>query len=410
MSILSPVKSLNHAPHLALFLLLFAHAYAQDSGFVPKERDLAIILPNDDSALRLATAEVGFTGQWLSQISSAFARTSVGRALESENRLGDWQVVSIRVDPCQSLIPRPHSLAGALCWPEVRLVVQPVVRDLRALGRIIPYYADDRAVHVLFDFEGQELLGHEPWITGALADLDSGREIDEAHLNRFLLSRDKAVQRLLSDVRGLRDPRLSASAYAGHDLRPESTLDRSSREFFKDRLQAWLEDVRLKSGLPKEITAFSLPEGREPAHLDEWVFLQFVPVSRDELQQKVITVQSASGPETLVIVGPSERVTMARDADVLYTAREVHAGTPMGTEFEDHFILFIPDIRRNAARIADDQQVRVANTSCASCHKLNSQRFDFHNLSYLEERPVTISPRVVRDVEIDLEWLKGWRR
>ncbi|MCX6130742.1 MAG: hypothetical protein NTX25_16995, partial [Proteobacteria bacterium] len=66
----------------------------------------------------------------------------------------------------------------------------------------------------------------------------------------------------------------------------------------------------------------------------------------------------------------------------------------------------VPDIAEMSPRIQDRQQTLVPNTSCVSCHKLNALRFDFHNFSYLEDRDITISPRVIRDVELDLAWLR----
>jgi hypothetical protein len=390
---------------LGLLWIGLSAAHAEGQSFTVADKDLAVVLPTDDSSLRLTASDVGFSTNWLGSISDAFSETSVGRALDIENQTSDWQLVAMRVDPCQSLIPRPHTLSGTLCWPEVRLILQPIVRNVRALARIIPFYADDRAIHVLFDFRAQDLSSQKEWLTDALKTIDAGGSLDTAELERFLQVRNQAVQQILTAVRSLRDESLPSISYEGLELRPEAALSESRREAFRTRLQNFLSNVRSASGLPKEITAFSLPEGREPAHIDEWVFLQFTPVNPSQLRQRIITIKSTKSPETLVEIGPAERVTMARDAEPIYLALENLQGTPQGRELEDNLILFIPDFRRNADRIADDRVVRVANTSCASCHKLNADRFDFHNLSYLGERPITISPRVVRDVEINLEWL-----
>jgi hypothetical protein len=62
-----------------------------------------------------------------------------------------------------------------------------------------------------------------------------------------------------------------------------------------------------------------------------------------------------------------------------------------------------PAVKKRA--IADATVTHVAHTTCASCHKLNDLAFDFHNLSFLETRPMTISPRVAGDVARELEWL-----
>jgi hypothetical protein len=99
---------------------------------------------------------------------------------------------------------------------------------------------------------------------------------------------------------------------------------------------------------------------------------------------------------------------MARDDDAVYEALERFKGTTKEEEFRKNMILFIPDIRANRERLADGSQVRVANTTCGSCHKLGPLRFDLHSLSYLQGEPMTISPRVQRDVAFDLEWLGRW--
>ena len=52
-------------------------------------------------------------------------------------------------------------------------------------------------------------------------------------------------------------------------------------------------------------------------------------------------------------------------------------------------------------------QFFVPNTSCASCHRLNNLRFDFHSLSHLEDGNMTISPRVVGDVDRELWWVRS---
>jgi hypothetical protein len=96
---------------------------------------------------------------------------------------------------------------------------------------------------------------------------------------------------------------------------------------------------------------------------------------------------------------------MARDDENIYPAQTAAANGPYASEFAQNMILFVPDIRANRERIADGLKVRVQNTTCASCHKLNKLRFDLHNLSYLQGEPMTVSPRVVRDVAIDMAWL-----
>ena len=58
-----------------------------------------------------------------------------------------------------------------------------------------------------------------------------------------------------------------------------------------------------------------------------------------------------------------------------------------------------------ADKINDPNQVLVPNTTCATCHGFNELTFNLHNLSYLQEMEMNVSPRVKNDVEHDLQWL-----
>ncbi len=50
----------------------------------------------------------------------------------------------------------------------------------------------------------------------------------------------------------------------------------------------------------------------------------------------------------------------------------------------------------------------MANTTCATCHRLNGLRFDFHSLSHFEDNDHTVSPRVEADVARDRAWSQAW--
>lgn len=386
------------------------------------ERDLSIQLPTDDAILRISMQESGFSESWYRSVLREFEATSVGAALESENTADDWQVVSVRIVPCQSLFPRPHRFSGWFCWPEVRFVLQPVVRNLVNAGRNIPYFADDRAIHVLYDFvaQGQGLPSEAiQGLSAAFAANDAfdptqpGSSPREAQLwLRFLQERDANIRSLIASVAALRDSTVPASAFSGIGMRPEYALAAAApRKAFVSRLKNFLASLADGSSsryLPKEVTAFSLPEGRDPALLDEWVFLKFHPVSANRLDRVPIGLVSARDGSSIAPALNFARVSMARDDDGIYPAQTAAAGGPYSTEFAENMILFVPDIRANRDRIADGLKVRVQNTTCASCHKLNKLRFDLHNLSYLQGEPMTVSPRVVRDVAIDLAWLSSY--
>ena len=394
-----------------------AEAADRDVARSLRDRDLAILLPTDDPVMRIGLGEAGFGRSWYRSLELAFGGTTVGPALEVENSYEDWRLVAVRIVPCQSLFDRPHDLAGRLCWPEVRLVLQPIVSGVEAAGRIWPHFADDRAVHLTYDYvaEGRSVprelrdglksaLG-QPGIGGGGL---SARLADD--LSRFESERDVNTLDLVRRAVALRLPGVRDNDVVGVDMRPEYALGETERREFTRRMRGLLSAVRNTSPLPREVTAFSLPEGREPALLDDWVFLRFVAPATESLQAAPIEVRSARDGSVLASVpgAPGLRVTMARDDDAIYEALEQRAGTPAEDQFRKNMILFVPDIQANRDRIADGQQVRVANTTCGSCHKLGKLRFDLHSLSYLQGEPITISPRVRRDVALDLSWLAAW--
>ena len=66
------------------------------------------------------------------------------------------------------------------------------------------------------------------------------------------------------------------------------------------------------------------------------------------------------------------------------------------------------DIDDVADLVTDPTKVFVPNTTCATCHRMNGLRFDFHSLSHLEDRDHTVSPRVEADVAHELDWVARW--
>ena len=94
---------------------------------------------------------------------------------------------------------------------------------------------------------------------------------------------------------------------------------------------------------------------------------------------------------------------MRRDSDLFYDiAVEDTAFLPLKKQV---FLFNTEEYRDAVQNINDPHMIGVNNTSCASCHRLNSPRFNFHNLSKLGNDDVNVSRRVVNDVDYDLEWL-----
>jgi len=150
------------------------------------------------------------------------------------------------------------------------------------------------------------------------------------------------------------------------------------------------------------LTAFSLPEGRNPAGSDRWIFVAF-DGAYGQIKQRPITVTDPKSGETIYDYGMDETVSSAAGDDRLLDALsdgEVDRNIVRRQIFTEP-----SDRTRLADRINDPDQTLVANTSCATCHSFNDLTFDFHNLSYLQEMEMTVSKRVHNDVRADLDWL-----
>lgn len=410
----------------ALALIGFSPlAWAQASvGSQVAASDLAVILPADAEPAAsilakstLAPARPLFEASWYDALRKAYESTPVGSALDAENSFDDWRLVSFRVVPCA---PLGHSLAvdaDTFCWPETRLVWQPVQKGILINGHVNVYFADDRAAHALYDVAAASVL---PASDATEADAllakaraqatGQGPALDGAALQRFTTLRDEVARRYLKAALEMRDPGLSSASYAQLGPRPEypadaARLDPKARAF-RARMATFLTKFAPTERV-KELTSFSLPEGRQPPLLDEWVFVQFEGRA-GRLVQRDIELRSSIDGRLLFNFGKSAVGTQRRDDPALHS--EVDAGRLSDAdrqEVENAVMLFASDKTRLRDTVADRRRTLVPNTSCASCHKMNGDPFDFHNLSYLDDRPMAVTPRVKRDVELDLDWARA---
>lgn len=379
-------------------------------GDFPAEKDLAVLFELFDDPM-ISAGDVTPVGRtflpyrWLNTVSQAFEQTDVGDALTTENVYDEWRVVSMRVVPCQPLGIMPVQTSDVLCWPTVRLVWQPVVEDAEVSWGRVDYYADDRAIHAIYPVQPRDANGQivtsdvRSRMATRLAEGALEDEISDLLMNEFSLLRDSTADYLLNRTHDLREPSLSEGNWSGYGVRPEVYLESSKRDAFQGRVRDFMGEFTLPNDLV-ELTAFSLPEGRSPAHSDIWVFLQFE--GRDgEIHQREITVLSPEDGRELVNIGLDQTVSMAvEDDEVLDALDEV------GAELERLLIIDPEDVDQLGDDMADPDAFFVPNTSCASCHRLNDIRFDFHSLSHLEDGNMTISPRVVGDVERELKWVR----
>ena len=95
---------------------------------------------------------------WYESINQAFNDTPVRDAIEEENLFEDWQIVSARIVPCNPLVRSMQHSPELYCWPEVNCCTPVIYKFKMKSGFIENHYADDRAVHMLYDVPSN-LLG-----------------------------------------------------------------------------------------------------------------------------------------------------------------------------------------------------------------------------------------------------------
>ena len=375
----------------------------------PAPSDLAVLLDTQMDPVIKAGDRIGYGGtllsrNWLERVSTAFQRTDIEDALEAENHYEEWRLVSARFTPCSPLGIRPDQYIDDYCWPAVRLVWQPVVEDYRlAWGPIVDFFADDRAIHAIYPVHPRDPSGGR--VDRSLLDvvteiLQAGEFPNESTSQVFFEQRDITSTWLLNKVYSLRDPSLSDDSWNTLGLRPETQMDDETLYAFQARLKLFLEDFAQPQDL-REMTAFSLPEGRNPSGSDLWVFLQFLAENGQIYQNELNVIGRESG-EVLATIGMDQSVGVGLEDPAVERALEFG-----NQELEDSLIVSGDDIASKGSAMADPYQFLVPNTSCASCHRLNDLRFDFHSLSGFEDRGITVSPRVDKDVARDIYWTRS---
>ena len=379
----------------------------------PSEQDLAILVPMDVyPPLRadLATRDGGalLSATWLEQVSEAYEDTDVMDALEVENWYEEWQVVSVRIAPCGPLGHHPGHLDAGVCWPQVRVVWQPVIEDFFAIhGVFVDRYADDRAVHALYRVHpSTEGAGQPEILTRVLEHVASGASFDQLgqeDIVEFVKQRDLAIQRLVADVADLREPVPGWADREVIDVRVEYWSDAADAEQFHANLYDFLWSYAQPWAL-HELTSFSLPEGRSPASIDIWVFVAF-DAHDGVISPKDITVRSRFDGRELVNLGRSQTVSGEGEDEPILKALE---DPDVADELAAHVFLENSDAEVFGDVIADPTQTFVSNTTCATCHRLTELSFDFHTFSFFEDRSATVSPRVISDVANDLEVLRSY--
>ena len=96
---------------------------------------------------------------------------------------------------------------------------------------------------------------------------------------------------------------------------------------------------------------------------------------------KDLTVIGRDSGQELVNIGPDQTVALGVEDEAVQA--EIAAGN---NELSLSVIISASDIEDMGPEMADPYAFLVPNTSCASCHRLNGLRFDFHSLSGFEDR------------------------
>ena len=378
----------------------------------PVAQDIAIIFPlNTDDRItasdRTNTGDPLLSEKWLDTVNNAYLNTVVEDAVQRENVYEDWRVVSVRFAPCGPLGHHFGQSPDQLCWPQVRIVWQPVLKDFKQHELILPHFADDRAIHALYHVmpsaEFVDPARSRAFLQSAkevLADGHTTETITEDSLAQFIQIRNAAIERWTELVLSLRTEGRAPENRLTWRMEL-NTNDTEQVARFTNALRAVFAEAAVPQNL-FEMTAFSLPEGRQPALLDLWTFLAFDGID-GEIRQRDVLVRSPADGTVVGNAGLDETVGMINpDPELLNEVRT----SDFSAELSAIAIFDREDVGLMAEAINDPKQTLVPNTSCASCHRFNQLRFDFHNLSHLEDREATIAPRVVNDVIHELEWLR----
>lgn len=390
-------------PQHALLLLLLVAALAgcadrhanqtsfQNENAFPAAGDLALLVPRDDARIRALDL---FPAAWLNEVDKALAKSELNESIALENRPDDWRLVSGRFVTCSPLgtVADPQEI-DALCWPQIRLVWQPIVPNIHVGWMMRENYADDRAIHTLYRVEHQN-----PWLQQVLNRMASGsrwRDLSTQLRAEFARARDAAASKLLED---LYDLRLRDQGFAKLDLRSELNGGGLSDAFYErlwDMLSSYCEPTSLH-----ELTAFSLPLGRNPASSNLWSFVAFGAASGN-LLAKDPSIHDPVDGRLLFQLDGSENVTESAGDSKLADALQQMGSTKRAAILKQ-VVMDTDQLPELAPRINDPYQTLVPNTSCASCHRMNNLDFNFHNLSYLEDHDITIAPRVRLDIAREL--------
>jgi hypothetical protein len=361
-----------------------------NDGIFPATRDLALMIPMQDANV-LAIDHLPTS--WMTAVSEGLLLSELGERIEDESWLDSWRLVSARFTVCSPLgrIANTEEI-DRLCWPQARFVWQPVIESIAIHGLIRPYYSDDRAIHTLYAVDHTAIERSK--MVKFIAEGGRLDELSSEELFTFEQARDRAGRTILEALYHLRQ---SEGPYHGFLERPEF-YDTNETAEFQRKLGSFMERFATPEAL-HELTAFSLPLGRNPASSDLWSFIGFS--GRDGvITPATLNVLDAQTGDLLFSFESSEDVTTGLGDEELTDA--LKKMPPVQRDrLSAQVITDTQQLNSHLDRINDPYQTLVAHTTCSSCHRANNLNFNFHNLSYLEDQEMSISPRVINDVSRD---------
>ena len=393
-------------PKLIVILILISFQPSLASPPTLAEKDLAIVLGTAlKPGIKFSDRDTLFPGEWYKTILKSYQETSVGPALAQENNDAQWQLMSIRVVPCLPLVLSRSAEPNTFCYPQLRLIWQPIVSSIKLWGRWFQDYGDDRAIHALYDIDpylhlppkdALRLARLKHQIKKAAEDHPGKPPLPPTQSQEFVAFRNLVTRAYLDETHALRDPELDPEEYQDHGFRPEVLILDGSK--LRQRILDFLAHYASPKAMT-DITSFSLPKGREPAHIDEWVMLSFSTDAKGGIKPKDVAIHHSHTGELIGKLPAFHRASQLRDGGVLYQQE---------TESLRRQVFLYAGSQHDELkmRIMDPNQTMIPNTSCSSCHRFNSMRFNFHNLSKFGTDPVEVTERVRRDVAYDLHWFK----
>ena len=367
-----------------------------------KERDLSIVL---DASLKpkIKMESPFFQDLWFKEIAYGKLRESdVAEAYISESPQSDWQLISVRIAPCVPIVSSHAFNPETFCWPQVRTVWGPVIEKFRATWGNVQDYSDDRAIHGLYWVDPSFLfpnLGEKTSIFKKILNINKTKPSNlkslDANLKKdWLDMRSQTLNLFLEDVLNLRDKNIPPQSYEGFGLRPE-LYNAKSNKSFSSRFSDFLKKYTPKT-LLTELTTFSLPEGRDPAGIDMWLFAAFDGIN-GQIKQKKLSVHDRYTGKVIDAGTFIQSVTMTTDDPSFYKNSN--------PQIRNQIFLYPKDQSKIKNLLFSEKALLVGETSCSTCHKFNDLKFNFHNFSKFEDRPTTISKLLKNEVKKDLNWL-----